>query len=133
MTTMWRGKAAGLLAIALTLTLTGCSAAGSAEPPSGDHWVGVTWTIDDHEGDASNFDSQAVDGTGSDGVRHGANTSYHIGSFDGCKAATEYTAGTPETFCSGFAVPDGVTVASLGYSVVGVDAGAADDLTWTVP
>jgi hypothetical protein len=108
-------------------------ATSPASMPAGDRWVGVQLTIDDHGGDARNFDSQAVDGMGSDGTRYGANTSYHISSFDGCTAATQYTAGTPETFCTGFLLPTGVTVASVGYSVVGVDIGAPDDLTWTVP
>ena len=108
-------------------------ATSPASMPSGDRWVGVELTIDDHEGDASNFDSVAVDGKGPDGTRYGANTSYRMGSFTGCTPATTYTAGTPETFCTGFLVPVGVKVASVGYSVVGVDAGAPDDLTWAVP
>jgi hypothetical protein len=39
----------------------------------------------------------------------------------------------PETFCAGFAVATGIAVASVGYSFVGVDIGAPDDLVWTVP
>ncbi len=104
-----------------------------ASTPAGDRWIGVQLTINDHGGDANAFDSAAVDGMGSDGARYGANTSYRMSSFDGCTPATQYTPGQPETFCTGLALPTGVTVASIGYSVVGVDGGAPDDLTWTVP
>jgi hypothetical protein len=104
-----------------------------ASTPAGDRWVGVQLTINDHEGDADNFDSPAVDGMGSDGARYGANTSYHMSSFTGCTPDTAYTPGHAETFCTGFALPTGVTPTSVGYSVVGVDGGAPDDLTWAVP
>jgi hypothetical protein len=104
-----------------------------ASVPAGDRWVGVQLTVNDHAGDASNFDSQAVDGMGSDGSRYGANTAYRISAFDGCTPAIQYTPGQPETFCTGVALPTGVTVAGIGYSVEGVDIGASDDLTWTVP
>ena len=104
-----------------------------ASTPAGDRWVGVQLTIDDHGGDANAFDSQAVDGMGSDGARYGAHTTYHMSSFTGCTPDTAYTPGHAETFCTGFAVPTGVTATSVGYSVVGVDGGAPDDLTWAVP
>ncbi len=102
-------------------------------PVDGNRWVGVEMTILDHEGDARNFDSVAVDGMGSDGQRHGASTSYHLSVFSGCTASTGYTPGQPETVCTGFLVPTGVTVASIGYGVEGVDIGGPDDLVWTVP
>jgi len=106
-------------------------------PPAGDRWVAVEMTIVDHGGDASNFDSVRADGRGSDGVRYGAygarDAGYHVTTFTGCTPSSGYTPGQPETFCAGFAVPTGVTVASVGYSVVGVDIGAPDDLVWTVP
>ena len=99
----------------------------------GNRWVGVELTILDHEGDASNFDSAKVDGMGSDGLRHGANDSRHPSGFSGCTPSTGYTPGQPETVCTGFLVPTGVTVASIGYGVEGVDIGGPDDLVWTVP
>lgn len=112
-------------------------ATASDAPPAGDRWVGVEMTILDHAGDASSFDSVRADGRGSDGARYGVagapDAGYHVGSFTGCTPSSGYTPGQPETFCAGFAVPTGVTVASVGYSVVGVDIGAPDDLVWTLP
>ncbi len=105
----------------------------AASTPAGDRWVGVQLTINDHEGAANNFNSPAVDEIGSDGARYGANTSCLMSSFDGFTPATRYIPDQPETFCAGLALPTGVTVASIGYSVVGVDSGAPDDLTWAVP
>jgi hypothetical protein len=108
-------------------------ASASDTPPADNRWVGVEMTILDHQGDASNFDSAKVDGMGSDGHRHGANDSRHPSRFPGCTPSTGYTPGQPETVCTGFALPTGVTVASIGYGVVGVDIGGPDDLVWTVP
>ncbi len=102
----------------------------------GTRWVGVEMTIVDHEADPTT-DSAAADGTASDGNRYGSNTSYHIGGFAGCTPTAglnqALAPGQSDTFCSGFMVPTGVTVTSVGYSVTGVDIGAPDDLVWTVP
>ncbi len=87
----------------------------------------------DHEGDASNFDSARVDGMGSDGPRHRANSSYHPSGFPGCTPSTGYTPVHPETVPTGFLVPTGVTVVSIDFGVEGLDIGGPDDLVWTVP
>ncbi len=89
-------------------------------------------TIHDHEDDPES-DSHAVDGAGSDGQRAGANSSYRLYGFDGCTPSAQSAAGQPVTYCTGFLVPDGVVVSSIGYSVTGVDIGAPDDLVWSLP
>ena len=99
----------------------------------GSRWVGLVMTIDDHGG-PPDADSQAADGTGSDGQRYGFNTSYHIGTFSECSpTVASVGAGQTGTFCAGFMVPTGVTVVSVGYSVAGADVGSPDNLTWSVP
>lgn len=100
---------------------------------AGSRWVGLVITIDDHGG-PPDADSQAADGTGSDGQRYGFNTSYHIGTFSECSPTVASAgAGQTATFCAGFMVPTGVTVVSVGYSVAGADIGSPDTLTWSVP
>lgn len=101
-------------------------------PPDGTRWVGFEGTIV-IDGARSGQDLTAVDVIGSDGQTYGADTAYHIGSFDGCTdTGIDVPSGATQTFCAGVGLPPGVTVVKVGYSTEGVDGNAPAALFWTV-
>ncbi len=101
-------------------------------PPDGTRWVGFEGTIVIN-GSRSGQDSTSVDVIGSDGQTYGADTSYHLSTFDGCSASSiDVAPGQTQTFCAGVGLPPGVTVAKVGYSTEGVDGNAPAVLFWTV-
>jgi hypothetical protein len=104
-------------------------------PPAGSHWVGLEVTVNNHSPYAYD-DLEMFDGTGSDGTKIDPNaTAYSIAGFTGCSAtAGDLQTGQPYTLCTGFLVPDGVTVTQIGARVGGAEIGGlADQATWTNP
>lgn len=104
-------------------------------PPAGSHWVGLEVMVNNH----SPYIAEQLamfDGTGSDGKTIDPTaTAYSIGGFTGCTAtAGDPQTGQPYTLCTGFLVPDGVTVTQIGARVGGAEIGGmADQATWTNP
>ena len=104
----------------------------NTSPPDGTRWVGFEGTIV-IDGSRSGEDSTSVDVIGSDGQTYGADTAYHLSTFDGCTATgIDVSPGQTQTFCAGVGLPPGVTVAKVGYSTEGVDGHAPAVLFWTV-
>lgn len=104
-------------------------------PPAGSHWVGLEITVNNHSPYAYD-DLEMFDGTGSDGKKIDPDrTAYSIAGFTGCTAtAGDHQTGQPYTLCTGFLVPDGVTVTQIGVRVGGAEIGGlADQATWTNP
>ncbi len=96
----------------------------NTSPPDGTRWVGFEGTIV-IDGSRSGEDSTSVDVIGSDGQTYGADTAYHLSTFDGCTATgIDVSPGQTQTFCAGVGLPPGVTVAKVGYSTEGVDGHA---------
>ncbi len=124
--------AATLVNVVDPATPTGVSGAA----PAGQHWVGVEIVVSDPKGNPAE-DSAATDAVGTDGQRYGSHGSamagYRLYGFDGCAAVAGNENGQDATDCSGFLVADGVTLASVGYGIVGVDIGGPDDATWSIP
>lgn len=101
-------------------------------PPDGTRWVAFEGTIVIN-GARSGEDSTAFDVIGSDGQTYGADTAYHIGTFDGCTdTGIDVPSGATQTFCAEVGLPPGITVAKVGYSTEGVDGNAPAALFWTV-
>ena len=104
--------------------------------PSGARWVGVEITIDNHSPQAGS-DSTSIDGKTSDGTAVATNDVYQgfsrpIGEFQGCTESSTFSeTDTPYTQCEAFVVPDGQTLAQVGFEVV--QLGPTDQVTWTVP
>jgi hypothetical protein len=104
--------------------------------PSGARWVGVEITIDNHSPQAGS-DSTSIDGKTSDGTAVATDDVYQgfsrpIGEFQGCTESTTFSeTDTPYTQCEAFVVPDGQTLAQVGFEVV--QLGPTDQVTWTVP
>ncbi len=104
-------------------------------PPAGSHWLGLEVTVNNHSA-AISEQLAMFDGTGSDGKKIDPTaTAYSIGGFTGCTAtAGDLQTGQPYTLCTGFLVPDGVTVTQIGARVGGAEIGGmADQATWTNP
>jgi hypothetical protein len=104
--------------------------------PLGARWVGIEVTIDNHSPQAGN-DSTNIDGKTSDGTAVATDDVYQgfsrpIGEFQGCTESTTFSeTDTPYTQCEAFVVPDGQTLAQVGFEVN--QLGPTDQVTWTVP
>ncbi len=115
---------------------TPTAGSSGAAVPVGYHWVGVEIVVSDPQGNPAE-DSAATDGMGSDGNPYGnaasRMTGYQLRSFAGCTLVAGSTGGQHATDCSGFVVPDSVTLVSVGYGIEGVDIGGPDDAAWSIP
>ncbi len=108
--------------------------------PAGTRWVGLEVTSVDHSPSAGQ-ESVQVDGIGSDGkiLTPGevvANYSRTIGAFKECTPAGSQGPDQQVTLCTGFVVPTGVTLKSVGAKVGGAEifeTTAVDQAVWMVP
>ena len=108
--------------------------------PAGTRWVGLEVTSVDHSPFAGQGSVQ-VDGIGSDSkiLTPGATVqgfSHTLGAFKECTPAGAQATDQTNTICTGFLVPTGVTLKSVGAKVGGAEIfepTATDQAIWTVP
>jgi len=108
--------------------------------PAGTRWVGLEITSVDHSPFAGQ-ESVAVDGIGSDGKTLTTNAvvagfSHTLGAFKECTPAGSQDTDQQVTLCSGFLLPTGVTLKSVGAKVGGAEIfepTATDQAMWMVP
>ncbi len=108
--------------------------------PAGTRWVGLEITSVDHSPIAGQ-ESVQVDGTGSDGktLTPGAivqGFSHTLSPFKECTPAGAQDTDQTNTMCTGFLVPTGVTLKSVGAKVGGAEIfepTAVDQAIWMVP
>jgi hypothetical protein len=109
---------------------------GEFPPPDGTRWVGFEGTIVIN-GARSGSDSTYVVAIGSDGHTYGPD---NLPAFVGCTPTPDDAAvlpsGTTQTFCAGVGLPQGVTVAKIGYTTAEASTSsnglAPAKLFWTV-
>jgi len=108
--------------------------------PAGTRWVGLEITSVDHSPFAGQ-ESVQVDGIASDGKTLTTNavvasSSRMLGAFKECTPAGSQDPDKQVTLCTGFLVPTGVTLKSVGAKVGGAEIfepTATDQAIWTVP
>ena len=101
-------------------------------PDPGKRWVGLEMTFSDSGDNVNNRSVEAL-ATGSDGIEYAINADIE-GVFTECTPTTgDVQVNQKATFCPGFLLPQGVTIAKVGYSLRGSAVGTPPELTWTVP
>jgi hypothetical protein len=108
--------------------------------PAGARWVGLEITSVDHSPFAGQ-ESVQVDAIGSDGTLLTTDNkfkgfSHLLGAFKECTPAGAQDTDQTNTICTGFLVPTGVTLKSVGAKVGGAEVfetGAEDQAIWMVP
>jgi hypothetical protein len=101
-------------------------------PDPGSRWVGLEMTFVDNGDNAADASNEAV-ATGSDGKVYAMNADIE-GAFSECTSTMhDLVPNHKATFCPGFLLPKGVTIAKVGYSARATDSSQPQDITWTVP